>query len=286
MIIGYSALRGKPKFITAPLTKRVRRNLLRAYIRMSPLIYASGIVFWTTILTLISLTIVELTILLTEITFSTQLRLLTLLAAPLTFFSTLYFYPHYVAGSIKRHMERSLAYTVGCMFILTSAEAGIEQIIGFLAEEGGLFGVKEYARNVLRDVSLLGLDVITAINEEASRCPSARFREFVQGYITTLKNGGNMRHYLESSFKRIVESRRLYLTKLIDTLNILAEIYIIVLVVFPVIIVTMLSLIGLVGGAVLGFIDPVTLIRLIIYFIIPVAAMASLLVLDMVLSGW
>ncbi|MCD6443485.1 type II secretion system F family protein [Candidatus Bathyarchaeota archaeon] len=284
--IGYFVFRGRPASVFNPLVGRIRENLLRAYIRISPPVYAAGMFFWTLVSIPAAMVVAELIIGYVSFIPPMLVRVLTVTIIPITVFSILYFYPHYVAGSVKRRIERYLAYIVGCMSILASAEASIEQIFDFLAKEGEIFGVKDYARNVLRDISLLGLDALTAIEEEAMRCPSERFREFIQGYMTTFKAGGDMRNFLESSFKRVIESRRLYLTKLVDTLNLIAEVYITVLIVFPVIMVTMLTLMGLVGGLVLGFLNPIALAYVIIYLLIPVTATAALLILDMVLSGW
>ncbi|RLI24881.1 hypothetical protein DRO57_05545 [Candidatus Bathyarchaeota archaeon] len=284
--IGYFVFRGRPIFVFNPLMRRVRENLLRAYIGVSPPVYTAGMLFWTLVSIPVAVVAAELMTGYVSSIPPILVRALTASIIPVTVFSILYFYPHYVAGSIKRRMERYLAYIVGCMSILASAEASIEQVFDFLAKEGEMFGVEGYARNVLRDVSLLGLDALTAMEEEAMRCPSERFREFIQGYMATFKAGGDMRSFLESSFKRVIESRRLYLTKLVDNLNLIAEVYITVLIVFPVIMVTMLTLMGLVGGLVLGFLDPIALAYVIIYLLIPVTATAALLILDMILSGW
>lgn len=284
--VGYSVFRGRPASIFNPLMRRVRENLLRAYIRVSPPVYTAGMVFWTLLSIPAAVTVAGLITWYIPSIPSMLVMAVTVSAIPVAVFSTLYFYPHYVAGSVKRRMERYLAYIVGCMSILASAEASVEQVFDFLARDGEMFGVGGYARNVLRDISLLGLDALTAMDEEAVRCPSERFREFIQGYLATLKAGGDMRNFLATSFRRVIESRRLYLMKLVDTLNLLAEVYITVLIVFPVIMVTMLTLMGLVGGLVLGFLNPIALAYLVIYLLIPVTATATLLILDMVLSGW
>jgi len=86
--------------------------------------------------------------------------------------------------------------------------------------------------------------------------------------------------------ERFMDLRRRLLTRLIDQLTLMQEIMITVLIALPIMLVTMLSIMGLVGGTVIAGFTTQHLMMLIAYVLVPFSALALLIILDSILSGW
>ena len=204
-----------------------------------------------------------------------------LLAGSITFVA-LYFYPSIVANERKRALEEELPYVASHMAILAKAGLPPERIFRSLAmlEAGGLkSAAAEEAKNIIRDVDLLGLDIISAMEAERGRSPSPTFSDFIDGIIGVARSGGDLAGYFLSSARASMDSARISARKLVDTLGTIAEAYVAMLVVFPLVAIVMLAIMGIIGGSLGGF-SITTIMYLISYILLPFLSMIILLLLD------
>ncbi len=291
--LGYRLLGRGPSKIT-PLTRYVRRNLEKTNIRVNHIVYVSSMFFWTLIasaasfppsflfinyfLPLIGLRIPAYNAVLYSL-------IITFASGGLTFITFLY-YPKYIASSIKLKIEKNLVYIANYMSILASAGATPEETFASLARSGDIFGVRESARAIIRRVELLGEDVLKALDEESRRSPSREYADFLQGYVATLRIGGNLQTYLSAMANKFMESRRRLMAKMINQLNLAGEIFVAALVALPVILITVLSIMGFFGGEVLGGLTAPQLMALMTYVFIPFTAIGVLVFIDAVMAGW
>jgi flagellar protein FlaJ len=134
----------------------------------------------------------------------------------------------------------------------------------------------------VRDVSLLGYDVISAMRRCIQNSPSKRFVDFLDGFISVTRSGGDLTAYFLSSAKAFMEAARIAARQLVETLGGLAEAYVSMMVVFPLIVVIMLSVMGMIGGGLGGF-SPVTVMEIVTYAVVPMMALILLLLLDSIM---
>lgn len=204
-----------------------------------------------------------------------------LLAGSITFIA-LYFYPSTVVNERKRALEEELPYVASHMAVLAKAGLPPERIFRSLAmlEARGLkSAAAEEAKNIIRDVDLLGLDIISAMEAERERSPSPSFSDFIDGIIGVARSGGDLAGYFLSSAKAFMDSARISARKLVDTLGTIAEAYVAMLVVFPLVAIIMLAIMGIIGGSLGGF-SITTIMYLISYILLPFLSMMILLLLD------
>ncbi|MCK4424106.1 type II secretion system F family protein, partial [Candidatus Bathyarchaeota archaeon] len=107
-----------------------------------------------------------------------------------------YVYPIYRADKLKRELEDELPFTTGYMAILASAGVSPEKIFHSISNLSVPLTVSEEAKDVVRDINLFGLDIISALEKTSKRTPSERFREMLEGFISTIHSGGNLATYL------------------------------------------------------------------------------------------
>jgi len=197
-----------------------------------------------------------------------------------------YVYPIYRADKLRRELEDELPFTTGYMAILTSAGVSPEKVFYSLSNLTVPLAVSYEARNIVRDVNLFGLDIISALEEAAKRTPSERFREMLEGFISTVHSGGNLAAYLREKSRQWMKLKRISLKKFADTLSMLSEFYVALLLTGPLILVIMLAVMAMLGGGSFGILSPDLLLSLLTYLGIPIGAIIFLIILDATSPRW
>ena len=197
-----------------------------------------------------------------------------------------YVYPIYRADELRRALEDELPFTTGYMAILTSAGVSPERIFYSLSNLSVPLAVSSEAKSVVRNVNLFGLDIISALEETSKRTPSERFREMLEGFISTIHSGGNLAAFLREKSRQYMKLMRISLHKFSDTLSILSEFYVALLVTGPLLFVIMLAVMAMLGGGNLGSFSADLLLRILTYIGIPVASVMFLIILDAVSPEW
>jgi archaeal flagellar protein FlaJ len=198
-------------------------------------------------------------------------------------FGAFYIYPQFTAGSRRRKLDSQLSYTVGHMAVLASAGMTPEKMFHSLAEEETTDVVNQEAKMIVRDMSLLGMDLEHALEAEEKRSPSEGFAEFLDGFIAASKTGGDVKEYLLRSASSLMLDKRLKARTIGESVGFVAELYTILLVVTPLLLLIMFSVIGIISGSIGGF-GILTLIYLITYALVPLGGLSVLVVADSTIS--
>jgi flagellar protein FlaJ len=197
----------------------------------------------------------------------------------------LYVYPSMQAGTRKRLLEEELPYVASHMSVLSRSGLPPERILRSLSdvEAVGIRSVAaEEAANIDRDVHYLGLDVISAIERRMRTSPSRRFVDYLDGFVSVARTGGDLTSYFLSAARGFMDQARIAARQLVETLGGLAEAYVSMMVVFPLLMIVMLSIMNMIGGGIGGF-STIFLMQLITYVGIPMMALIMLLLLDSVM---
>ncbi len=170
-----------------------------------------------------------------------------ILLGALAYFITLML-PESKANSRKKDIENKLPYALN--FIAAMATAGVTPPIIFksLAEQPVYGEVSKEASWIYRDIAIFNIDIITALRNAVNRTPSIRFQEFLQGAITTITSGGNLKTYFLAKAEEYMRENRRVQKEFLETLGVLAESYVTVVVAGPLFLIIMLSIMSLVGG--------------------------------------
>jgi flagellar protein FlaJ len=197
-----------------------------------------------------------------------------------------YGYPLYRADARGRDLEDNMAFATGYLAILAGAGVPPDGMFRSLSKIPQELAVVETAKLIVRDVELFGADIITALENASRRTPSARFKELLEGFVATIHSGGNLMTYLLHRSRQNMRLKRIALRKFSDTLGLLSESYVALLVAGPLIFVVMLAVMAMLGGSTLGGLDPAALLMLLTYIGIPTGSLIFLLVLDAVIPRW
>jgi flagellar protein FlaJ len=226
------------------------------------------------------------------IVFSLNLSLLIQVLMPLGFgllcgtstFSIFYVLPRLKARSRQRKLDAELSYAVGHMAVLASAGLTPEKMFHSLAEEDTKDVVNQEAKMIVRDMSLLGMDLEHAMKAEQKRSPSERFIEFLDGFASASKTGGDLKTYLLRAASSMMLDKRLRARAISESIGLVAEMYTIVLVVTPLLLLIMFAVIGVVVGSIGGF-SVLTLIYFVMYAMVPLGGIMVLVIADSTVSA-
>lgn len=187
-----------------------------------------------------------------------------------------YFYPFQLLSSKKGSIQANMPFVINHMSAIASS--GVPPYVIFKL----LIDIKEYgeicneARRIVRNVDVFGMDIISAIRNVAERTPSDDFKQFLFGIVSTIDTGGNIQKYLESSAKDALFDYRLKRQKYLQTLSTYADFYTAVLIAAPLFFISILSIMSLIGGQILGMSIPFAM-RVGIYLLIPLLNVIFLL---------
>ena len=268
-----------------PLFKDADVNLQKSGMKVNFKVYVSLVVLTTAIFSAVALFLIPLVLFsvfglstVSSILFGVGGSLFTM-ALTLTGF---YIYPILRADSLKRALEDGLPFISGYMAILAGAGVPVANMFRSLAKVDASLAISNEARTVVRDMELFGMDVLSALEEASKRTSSARFKELLEGLIATVHSGGNMEKYLAQRSRRSMRLKKIALRRFADTLGVLAEFYVVLLVAGPLILVVMLGVMAMLGGGGQGLLDPRLLLYLLTYLGIPLGSIVFLILLDVV----
>jgi flagellar protein FlaJ len=197
-------------------------------------------------------------------------------------FGILYVAPSLLAVTRKKKIDLELPYVTTHMSILASAGIPPTRMFKLLQDSRTTPECASESNEVIRDVEILGDNIITALEKERVRSPSTRFSELLEGLVASIRSGGDLRSYLLDQTNIIMDYRRVAAKQLIEGLAAFAEIYVTLLVVFPLLIIVMFSVMALIGGGLGGF-SVTTMMVFVTYLVIPLSAVAVMVMLDSML---
>jgi flagellar protein FlaJ len=283
-LFAYQLVGGKvSRFL--PLFKDMDMNLRKSGMKANFKAYVSTIVLTALLIFTLVLILAPMLLLfifhlhlISSLLFGTGASLLAGALTVIVFYS----YPAFRADSLKRTLEDSLSFTAGYMAILAGAGVSPDYIFRSLSKVDISLAVSNESRTIVRDVELFGFDIISALEAASARTSSGMFKEFLEGFIATVHGGGSLAKYLRDRSRQYMELKKIALHRFSDTLGVLSEFYVTIMVAGSLIFVVMLSVMSMLGGGGSGLFNPRLLLYLLTYLGLPIGSIVFLIVLDMV----
>lgn len=90
---------------------------------------------------------------------------------------------------------------------------------------------KKEADEVTRQVEVLGKDPLTVMSQRGEKTNSKPYRNFLGGFVSSVRSGGKLVDYMRSQLKSIFELRNISMTRQIEKIATLVEAYSVMLIV-------------------------------------------------------
>lgn len=156
--------------------------------------------------------------------------------------------PELRAITRARDINAKLPYALNYVTTMSSAGATPEAVFASLAGQPIYGAVAHEAAWITRDVQLLGMDIVTALARGVDRSSSEKFQDLLQGAITSLTSGGDLRTYFNNKAEQFIYENRQDQKRFLDGLGVLAESFVTVVVAAPLFLIVILSVMTSLGG--------------------------------------
>ncbi|HUU47654.1 MAG TPA: type II secretion system F family protein [Nitrosopumilaceae archaeon] len=176
-------------------------------------------------------------------------------------------------------LMEEIPHFIGYMSTLATSGLSLEGIFKAIAREESDEEMVKDARLIVRNLDIIGMDLITAVTDLIHRTPTGPYSELLEGAIITAQSGGDLKEYFNATAKVQLEEKKQLMARTTESLGAVAEIYTILLIVFPLLAVIMLSIMGIMSPSLGGF-DLVTLINILTFAIIPLCGVMMLIMMD------
>jgi len=163
-----------------------------------------------------------------------------------------YFYPYILIGNRKKAIKNDLPFVIIHMAAIAGSGATPISIFNLILNSKEYHGLEGEIRKIVNYVNLFGYDLSTALKQVSLTTPSVGFKELLNGIISTTESGGDLKFYLKEKAKDELNTYRLERKKYVENLATYSDIYIAVLIAAPLLFVTTLSIINVIGGNIGG----------------------------------
>ncbi len=167
---------------------------------------------------------------------------------PMMAFMVLKGAPKSRAKARASNIDKRLSSAMSFISAMASANVPVDVIFKELARQPVYGEIKAEAEWITRDTELLGVDIITAVKRGSLRSPSTKFQDFLQGVVTTTTSGGQLKPYFMTKVEQFEKEDKLLMKQTMETLSMLAESYVTVVVAFPLFLVVILAIMAIIGG--------------------------------------
>jgi flagellar protein FlaJ len=237
------------------------KAIASAMIRTHPLVYGARAIGYTFIAILAGLALIG-----ASIAFRTSLiAYLSILLAginlPIVVFTAFIVYPVAKRSSRKALVESEMPFLASYVSIMARGGVSMARAMEVFRRSPLFTGLRIEAQEFYRRIGLFGRDPLTALEEIASYHPSQVFRDFILGYVVTLRSGGDVIHYLETKVEDFFRRQGEAIRQMVQRLGIYVEIYMLVTIIGGIsLLVLFTSAGGIQAGGLSGGLDPIILI--------------------------
>jgi flagellar protein FlaJ len=145
-----------------------------------------------------------------------------ILLALLTYFGFMKI-PGLKAKERAKDIDAKIAYAANFIAALAVGGKNPDTIIKEIAAQETYGEVQKEFLWIYRDINVLGKDIITAIRDGFVRTPSNKCRDFLQGIVTVITSGGELKPYFMTKAEQYMAENRLEQKSYLESLAVIAE---------------------------------------------------------------
>jgi len=191
-----------------------------------------------------------------------------------------FYYPRMKAKTRKRSINTNLPFAIDHMSSVIASGVSPATMFKLISTSREYGEISIEIEKVINYIDFFGYDILTALKAVALITPSDQFKEFIDGFVSTIETGGDLKQYLHQKSGEALLNYRLERQKYVESLGTYSDIYTGVLIAAPLFFVTSLSLVSVLGGTI-GGMSVNTIITVGTYIVIPALNLLFLIFLEM-----
>ncbi len=201
-------------------------------------------------------------------------------SAALITLMALYIYPGLKASGRNGPIDKNLPYISNFLTLLSSSNVPPSVIFESMAKIETLKEVRLEFNNIIRDIEVFGNDLMSSILDNAKLTPNEHLGEILQGYVATVRTGGNPTEYLKITTEKVTKDRVGKLDLMLESLAAMAEIYIMMLVAAPLLFVVLFVTLGMIGSGTIAGMSMSLVLYLLTYLGIPIMGAIMMVIIS------
>ncbi len=233
--------------------QELEENLLKAHMKIRPEEYMAFIYMTALVLAIVSIIIgiilaVVMTLFMNNMVMGIMLAVAMPIGLPMMAMIVLKGSPGSKAKGRGRDIDKRISSAMSFISAMASANVPVDTIFKELSRQPVYGEIQKEAEWITRDTELLGIDILNAIKRGSLRSPSQKFQDFLQGVVTTSTSGGQLKPYFLIKAEQYEKENKLDLKMTMETLSMMGESYVTVVVAFPLFLVVILAIMAIIGG--------------------------------------
>jgi len=280
-ILSYKLLKDHVEFLF-PRLKGLKKNIKQAMMPIPFDIYVTNMVFTSLIVGIITAIGVLMFTLIFNIqpaTIAIFLPFISGIASGQITFFVLLTLPSIKVKSRSTKLSEELPHFLGYMATLATNGLKLESIFKAISKENTNEEIVKDCQFLTRNIDILGMDLLTAITDLIKRVPKGPYSEILEGEIITVQTGGDLKEFFIATAHVQLEEKKMSLRKSTESLGVMAEMYTILLIVFPLMAIIMLAIMAIMSPDLGGF-DLITLMNMLTYIMVPFFGFLLLFIMD------
>ncbi len=201
-------------------------------------------------------------------------------SAALITLMVMYLYPGLKASNRNGPIDKNLPYIANFLTLLSSSNVPPSVIFDSMAKIDTLKEVRMEFTNIIRDIEVFGSDLMSSILDNAKLTPNEQLGEILQGYVATVRTGGNPTEYLKITTEKVTKDRIGKLDLMLESLAASAEIYIMMLVAAPLLFVVLFVTLGMIGSGTIAGMSMSLILYLLTYVGIPIMGAIMMVIMS------
>ena len=167
-------------------------------------------------------------------------------------FLTIYLYPAQKAKSAAKSIESNLPFALIHMSALSSSGIPPEFMFELLSRFREYGEMSRQMALVSRNIKTFGMSSVAALTNVASTTPSKTLKQILNGIASIIERGGNLEYYLNEMSEKTLFDYRMRREKYSKTLSTLSDVYTALLITAPLMLISVVVMMNMIGGDIFG----------------------------------
>src|SRR3989344_5525935 len=167
-----------------------------------------------------------------------------------------YFYPASLLGGKSASIKLELPFALVHMSAVAGSGAQPISIFELIADSKEYPELRKEIKKILNYTNLFGYNLTNALRNVAATTPSKELKELLNGMISTIETGGDLKDYLKEKAADTLNTYKLDRKKQVEALSTYSEVYTALLIASPLLLLITFAIINSIGWKIAGL--PVT----------------------------
>jgi len=163
-----------------------------------------------------------------------------------------YVYPIQKEDSKRKSIDNNISFAMIHMAAIASSGIPIDFMFELLSNFTEYGEIATEAKLIMRNIKTFGMNYIDAIKDVEEKTPSSDFKSVLAGIVSTVESGGDLVTYLNSMAEKAMFDYKIKREKYVKTLSTYADLYTVLLVAAPLMMISLLATMSIIGGSIIG----------------------------------